>query len=178
MKDHNDPTELTMVVSSPAFGANGSIPTDFTPMGSNIAPPLAWTNVPEGTKSIVIICEDPDAPGRIFTHWIVVGIPPEATSLDPAKLPATAALGLNDRGQLGWTGPNPPSGRHRYFFKVFALDINLEKPGLDKPAFYSAIQGHILARGELIGTYEKGAPDARNQRSDIPAGHGAQSRNR
>src|SRR5687767_11954706 len=149
-----DPTELTIVVRSPAFGANGSIPIQFTAEGDNIPPPLVWERVPEHTKSIAIICEDPDAPTRVFTHWIVVGIPATETRLDPSAPPPGTAFGTNDKGTVGWYGPNPPNGRHRYYFKVFALDINLDKPNMNKEELYAAMKGHIRARGELIGTYE------------------------
>lgn len=159
-----DPSELTIAVRSPAFGANGSIPIQFSAEGDNVPPPLAWEHIPDQTRSIAIICEDPDAPTRIFTHWIVVGIPPETTGLDPATPPEGTAFGRNDHGSLGWYGPNPPSGRHRYVFKVFALDINLDKEGLSKQELYAAIKHHVLAQGELIGTFEKLA---------VPRGRGA-----
>ena len=153
-----DPAELTLVVRSPAFGANGAIPMEFSTEGDNIPPPLVWERVPHGTQSIAIVCEDPDAPTRVFTHWVVVGIPPGETRFDPATPPPGTQFGKNDHGSLGWYGPNPPSGRHRYFFKVFALDMNLDEEGLSKDDLYAAIKGHILARGELVGTYEKKRP--------------------
>ncbi len=152
---------------------------EFTAEGSDIAPPLRWTPVPEGTKSVAVIVEDPDAPDRTFVHWIAVGIPPYITNLlAGGELPPGAAHGINDRGTRGWTGPNPPNDRHRYFFKVFALDINLEKPDLDKRELYSAMKGHILARGELIGTYEKKLGRGRGPRANMPASTGAHTRNR
>ena len=150
-----DPAEPTIVVRSPAFGANGAIPMEFSVEGDNVPPPLAWEQLPEATQSIAIVCEDPDAPARTFTHWIVVGIPPSATHLDPSAPPRGAAFGKNDHGSLGWYGPNPPSGRHRYVFKVFALDIHLDKPGLSNAELYKTMKHHVLAHGELVGTYEK-----------------------
>ena len=150
-----DPSELWLVVRSPSFGSNGSIPMQFSAEGDNVPPSLCWERVPEATQSIAVICEDPDAPARVFTHWIVTGIPPLTTHFDPSAAPPGTQLGKNDHGSIGWYGPNPPSGRHRYVFKVFALDINLDKAGLDKEQLYSAMKHHILARGELIGTYEK-----------------------
>ena len=145
----------TLVVRSPAFGSNGAIPIQFSVEGDNVPPPLVWERVPDETKSIAIVVEDPDAPNRIFTHWIVNGIPPRTTHFDPASPPPGTVFGKNDHGSLGWYGPNPPYGRHRYLFKVFALDINLDKSGLTKEEVYSAMKHHIIARGELLGTYEK-----------------------
>lgn len=168
-----DPSALTIVVSSPAFGPNGFIPMEFSVEGDNIPPPLAWEHVPEGTKSIAIICEDPDAPTRVFTHWIVVGIPPATAQFDPSAPPPGTAYGKNDHGSIGWYGPNPPSGRHRYFFKVFALDINLDKEGLTKEELYAAMKHHILARGELIGTYEKYSGAGRGPRANLPSSPGS-----
>jgi Raf kinase inhibitor-like YbhB/YbcL family protein len=150
-----DPSELSLVVRSPSFGSNGSIPMQFAAEGENVPPSLVWERVPEGTQSIAIICEDPDAPTRVFTHWIVTGIPPLTTHFDPSSPPPGTQFGTNDHGSIGWYGPNPPNGRHRYVFKVFALDINLDKSNLTKELLYAAMKHHILARGELIGTYEK-----------------------
>lgn len=169
MPNDTDPSELTLVVESPAFGANGSIPIEFTCDGDNVPPPLAWRNVPGNTKSIAIICEDPDAPTRVFTHWIVVGIPSTETRFDPASVPAGAEYGKNDHGTIGWYGPNPPNGRHRYVFKVFALDIKLDRPGLSKQELYSAMKGHILTRGEVVGTYEK----LHSMRANMPGSTGS-----
>src|SRR5688572_11991607 len=107
-----------LVVRSPAFGANGIIPVEHAIEGHNVPPPLSWSAVPEGTRSVAVIVEDPDAPGRTFVHWIVVGIPADARGLGSGALPEGAAVGTNDHGSRGWYGPNPPSGRHRYFFKV------------------------------------------------------------
>ena len=152
-----EPT-LRLIVRSPAFGTNGIIPIEHAVEGFNVAPPLSWSTPPEGTRSIAIIVEDPDAPGRTFVHWIVVAIPPEVNSLPVgARLPEGAVHGSNDQGTLGWYGPNPPSGRHRYVFKVFALDNKPATPGMTKYDLYTALEGHVLAQGELIGTYERKA---------------------
>ncbi len=140
----------------------------LTADGDNVPPSLCWERVPEATKSIAIICEDPDAPSRVFTHWIVTGIPPLTTHFDPNAPPPGTMLGENDHGALGWAGPNPPTGRHRYVFKVFALDINLEKAGLVQRELYAAIEHHILARGEVIGTYEKNK--GRSAQVDVSTG--------
>lgn len=152
---------LTLRVSSPAFGPNGSIPIEHTGEGQDVAPGLAWSPPPAGTKSVAILVEDPDAPNpaapqRTWVHWVVTGIPPTVTSLrGGSTLPAQAVVGTNDWGERRWRGPMPPIGRHRYFFKVYALDIALSAPGITKLELLAAMKGHILAQGELIGTYER-----------------------
>jgi hypothetical protein len=148
-------------VESPAFHMNGSIPPQFTADGDDIAPPLAWSAPPPTTKSIALLVEDPDAPDpaapqRTWVHWVVTGIPASATELrSDDELPAGAVAGTNDWHRRGWGGPNPPIGRHRYFFKLFALDIPLAAPGMTKQELLSAMKGHVVAQGELVGTYEK-----------------------
>jgi Raf kinase inhibitor-like YbhB/YbcL family protein len=154
-------TPLTLQVSSTAFDANGSIPAQHTGEGEDIAPPLSWSTPPPGTKSIAFMVEDPDAPDprapvRTFVHWIVTGIPATPTSFSGGnRLPDGAVPGTNDWGERTWMGPMPPVGRHRYFFKVFALDIALAAPGITKLELLAAMKGHILAQGEVVGTYEK-----------------------
>ena len=151
----------TLQVESSAFGMNGSIPAHFTCEGEDVAPPLAWSTPPEPAKSIAILVDDPDAPDpaapqRTWTHWIVTGIPATVTSLRGGNaLPEGASLGTNDWGKRAWGGPCPPIGRHRYFFKVYALDIALDAPGISRLELLAAMKGHIVAQGELIGTYEK-----------------------
>lgn len=151
----------TLEVESSAFGMRRSIPVQFTAEGDDIAPPLSWSTPPEGTKSIAVIVDDPDAPNpdapqRTWVHWVVTGIPPTTTELRGGNsLPDGAVMGTNDWGNSVWGGPNPPIGRHRYFFKVYALDIPLAAPGITKRELLAAMKGHILAQGELIGTYEK-----------------------
>ncbi len=165
-------TPQSLHVESPAFGANGSIPVQYTADGGNTAPELTWGPVPAGTKSIAIMVEDPDVPDpahavSTFAHLIVTGLSPETRSLNPNDdLPAGAAFGSNDRGLRGWFGPRPPVGRHRYFFKVFALDTELAAPGIRRLDLLGAIKGHVLAQGELIGTYEH----PREHRSEEEAG--------
>lgn len=152
----SEPTPMSLVVRSPAFGGNGTIPIEHTAEGMNVAPPLSWSEVPEGTRSVALVVEDPDAPGRTFVHWIVAAIPPDVRSIPAGgRLPSGAVEGTNDRGTVGWYGPNPPTGRHRYVFKVFALDNAPSAPGMTKHDLYNGIKGHILAMGELIGTYER-----------------------
>ncbi len=133
------PATLTLRVTSPAFGMNGSIPIDYTQDGADVMPPITWSEVPRDTKSVAILVEDPDAPGRIFVHAIIVGIRPSVTSIDGA-LPDGAVFGSNDYGERGWRGPKPPHGRHRYFFRVFALDNVPAKPGMTKADLMSAIK--------------------------------------
>jgi Raf kinase inhibitor-like YbhB/YbcL family protein len=162
-------TNLT--VTSSAFAHGATIPVQFTAEGDDIPPPLAWSPPPPGTRTVAILVEDPDAPNpdapqRTFVHWIVTGIPAAVTSFDGA-LPTGAVAGTNDMGERAWTGPNPPIGRHRYFFRVFALDIDLDGPGLSKSELMSAIKGHVLAQGELIGTYVRAA-DFRAERQGEP----------
>jgi Raf kinase inhibitor-like YbhB/YbcL family protein len=164
-------TSNELQVSSTAFKQGSSIPVQFTAEGDDIAPPLAWSPPPPGTHSIAILVEDPDAPNpdapeRTFVHWLVTGIPAAVTSLDGA-LPSGAVAGTNDAGERAWTGPNPPIGRHRYFFHVFALDIDLRAPGITKIELITTMRGHVLAHGELIGTYER-APDFRSELHGVP----------
>jgi Raf kinase inhibitor-like YbhB/YbcL family protein len=148
-------------VTSPAFGHGATIPVQFTAEGDDVPPPLSWSPPPPGTCTVALLVEDPDAPNpdapqRTFVHWIVTGIPAVVTSID-GSLPTGAVAGTNDMGERAWAGPNPPIGRHRYFFRVFALDIDLDGPGINKSELMSAIKGHVLAQGELIGTYERAA---------------------
>jgi Raf kinase inhibitor-like YbhB/YbcL family protein len=156
---HQVPIKLG--VESSAFGMNGSIPAQFTADGANIAPPLAWSKPPPNAKTIAVIVDDPDAPDpaapqRTWVHWIVTGIPATTTSLPGGSaLPDGAVMGTNDFRQRAWGGPSPPTGRHRYFFKVYALDIQLAAPGITKLELLAAMKGHVVAQGELIGTYER-----------------------
>jgi Raf kinase inhibitor-like YbhB/YbcL family protein len=155
--ERNEPS-VPLVVRSAAFGTYGMIPVEHAVEGYNVAPPLSWSAVPTGTKSVAVVVEDPDAPGRTFVHWIVASIPPDVSAIPAgARLPQGAVQGTNDHGTIGWYGPNPPSGRHRYVFKVYALDNQPDTHGLTKYDLYNAIKGHILAQGELIGTYERKA---------------------
>lgn len=154
-----------LTVTSSAFVDGGPIPVDFTCEGKDVSPPLHWTGVPAGTKSFAVIVEDPDAPDparpeRIWVHWIVydlAGDEPDLEREDADAPPNEAQNGTNDWGKKEWGGPCPPVGRHRYFFRVFALDTMLGNLGSDsdKAALERAMQGHVLAKGELVGTYEK-----------------------
>jgi hypothetical protein len=145
-------------VTSSAFGANQEIPPKYTCDGTQTTPPLAWSRVPAGAQSVAILVEDPDAPGGMFTHWLVTGIAPTTTALAAgAALPQGATAARNGKGRMGYDGPCPPHGRHRYAFRVFALDTAIPPPK-DRDALLSAIQGHVLAEGRLVGTYERTTP--------------------
>jgi Raf kinase inhibitor-like YbhB/YbcL family protein len=152
----------TMEITSPAFAAHGEIPAAATCEGPDRPPALAFANVPAAAKSLALIVDDPDAPDpkapkTVWVHWVVFNLPPSAKGLpDGGKLPAGAAEGMNDFKRMGWNGPCPPIGRHRYFFKLYALDTTL--PDLKKPTksqLEKAMAGHTIAKAELVGTYQK-----------------------
>jgi hypothetical protein len=155
-----------MELSSPTFAPRGEIPVRHTCEGEDVAPALQWQGVPEGAASLVLIVDDPDAPDpaapqMTWVHWVLYDIPPSASGLPEGGrlLPAGTREGLNDWGRRGYGGPCPPIGRHRYFFKLYALDKQL--PALPRPtkaALEQALRGHVLAQAELIGTYQKRRP--------------------
>jgi Raf kinase inhibitor-like YbhB/YbcL family protein len=157
--------EMSLSITSTAFSPNGEIPRRFTCEGEDLSPPLAWTGAPAGTKSFALVVDDPDAPDpaapkTIWVHWVLYDLPAGATGLAdgvaPAALPAGAREGVNDWKRTGWGGPCPPIGRHRYFFKLFALDTTLGDLGRPtRAALEKAMAGHVLARAELVGTYQK-----------------------
>jgi Raf kinase inhibitor-like YbhB/YbcL family protein len=143
-----------MTITSPAFSAGGEIPAKFTCNGQSTSPELRITGTPPGAKSLVLIADDPDAPGGVFTHWLVWNINPQTTRWAENSVPAGALQGMNDFSKKGYGPPCPPSGTHRYIFKIFALDRPLElKAGARRADVEDAIRGHILAQGELIGLY-------------------------
>jgi Raf kinase inhibitor-like YbhB/YbcL family protein len=151
-----------MKITSSAFTHDGDIPSRHTCEGNDVSPPLSWTDVPSGAQSLALIVDDPDAPDpaapqRTWVHWVVVDLPPASAELpEGGALPAGARDGLNDWKREGYGGPCPPIGRHRYFFKLYALDTTL--PALSRPtkaALEQAMQGHVLAQAELVGTYQK-----------------------
>ena len=156
---------MSLTLTSPAFAAGGEIPTRYTCEGDDVSPPLAWSMLPAGTKSLALIVDDPDAPDpkapkMTWVHWVIYNLPPSADALPEGAaagaLPAGTREGLNDWKRSGYGGPCPPIGRHRYFHKLYALDTVL--PDLGRPrkvALERAMQGHILAQAELIGTYAK-----------------------
>lgn len=145
-----------MNISSPVFKNNEPIPPKYTCDGENISPPLQISGAPEGAKSLVIIVDDPDAPGRTFVHWTVWNIDPEIGEIPENSVPKGGKEGMTDFGRPGYGGPCPPSGVHRYFFKLYALDTILDLPeGATKQDIEQAMQNHILAKCELIGLYSR-----------------------
>jgi Raf kinase inhibitor-like YbhB/YbcL family protein len=154
-------------LTSDSFQAGGEIPPAYTCQGQSISPELHWTGVPEKTKSFALICDDPDAPGRIWVHWVIYNIPIEKEVFKttfklleafPKQEITEKGIrqGTNDFGRIGYDGPCPPSGTHRYYFKLYALDslLNL-KPGSNKLQLLGAMKGHILAMTQLMGTFGK-----------------------
>ncbi len=151
-----------MRIRSSAFEHNQPIPSRYTCEGEDCSPPLSFEDVPPGTKSLVLIVDDPDAPDpkapqRTWVHWVLYNIPPNTTELEEgAATPQGAAVGRNDWDRNAWGGPCPPIGRHRYFFKLYALDTPLdEKEDLTKLDVTQAMIDHVIAQAELIGTYQK-----------------------
>jgi Raf kinase inhibitor-like YbhB/YbcL family protein len=154
----------SMTLTSPAFSANGSIPSRHTCDGDDVSPALHWGGVPSGTKALALIVADPDAPDpkapkMTWVHWVIYDLPPDLTGLtegvSPAALPRGTREGNNDWGKTGWRGPCPPVGRHRYVHTLYALDIVL--PDLGRPTrakLLAAMEGHVLGTAELIGTYQ------------------------
>jgi hypothetical protein len=148
-------------VSSSAFQEGGMIPSRYTCDGADVSPPLTWSQLPPAAESLALVCDDPDAPMGTWVHWVVYGLPATLGGL-PENLPGHARLanggvqGRNDFRKLGYGGPCPPSGTHRYYFRLYVLDteVNLE-PGATKHQLLKAIRGHILAEGELMGKYSR-----------------------
>ena len=142
-----------LIITSPAFENEGVIPSKYTCDGENVNPRLNIDGLPEGTESLVLIVDDPDAPMGTWDHWTVWNIPP-SERIEEDSVPGTE--GLNDFGKHSYGGPCPPSGTHRYFFKVYALDTKLNLNGSSrKKDVEKAMKGHILAKGELIGLYKR-----------------------
>lgn len=149
---------MAIELTSSAFSNGQSIPSEYTGDGSDRSPPLRWTDPPEGTKSLTLICEDPDAPRGTWTHWVLFDLPASTRELpEGTKLIDGARQGKNDFGKLGYGGPAPPRGKpHRYFFKLYALDSPLKlSAGATRAQVLSAIKGHTLAEAELMGTYQR-----------------------
>ena len=159
-------SDSSLKLTSSAFTHNGEIPTKYTCEGEDLSPALSWSGAPEGTKTFAMIVDDPDAPDpkapkMVYVHWVLHNIPASATSLAESAtksgLPAGTVQGKNDFGTQEYGGPCPPIGVHRYFFKLFALDTELSLSAPTKPELLKAIEGHILAQTELMGTYIKAA---------------------
>lgn len=156
---------MSLTIASPSFSAGGSIPAEYTCEGRDISPALSWSGVPAAAKSLALIVDDPDAPDpaapkRVWVHWVLYNIPAAATGLpegvEPSSLPDGTQEGKNDWNRTGYGGPCPPIGRHRYFFKLYALDTTLS--GLHHPTkaeLVQAMEGHVLGHTEMIGTYQK-----------------------
>lgn len=148
---------MVLSVLSPAFQEGNRIPTKYTCQGQDISPPLAWGEPPEGTQSFALILDDPDAPGGVFTHWVLFNIPSDSRELPEAVLPSGALQGKNDFGRIGYGGPCPPPGRpHRYQFTLYALDQRLDlEAGVFKKQLLGAMQRHVLGSGQLTGIYQR-----------------------
>jgi Raf kinase inhibitor-like YbhB/YbcL family protein len=150
-------------LTSPAFEHDGDLPLRYTADGGDVSPPLQWTGVPEGTRELMLVCDDPDAEAGVFTHWVVYGISPELDGL-PEGLPKDAIVedpvsvvqGLNEFDEAGYTGPQPPEDAdvapHRFFFRVFAVDTELDlPPGVTRADLRRAAKDHVIAQAELVG---------------------------
>src|SRR5437660_1714684 len=153
--------KMTLKLTSTAFDEGGMIPARYTCDGENVSPPLAWSGVPTGTKTLALVADDPDAPRGTWTHWLIYQIPATEKGL-PENVPARDTLdsgarqGANDFKKTGYGGPCPPTGTHRYFFKLYALDTDLTlPPGATKDQLLKALENHIVAQGQLMGRYKK-----------------------
>lgn len=156
---------MALSLTSPRFQDHGEIPIEYTREGKDISPPLAWSDVPAGARTLALVVEDPDAPDpaapqRTVVHWVLYNLPPTSGSLpeDVRRhgLPESAHAGMNDHGQAGYSGPQPPIGRHRYFFRLFALDevlpVDPARP-LTRGELDRLMRGHVLDTAELVGTF-------------------------
>lgn len=156
---------MPLTLTSPSFAHGGAIPARHTCDGDDTSPALEWTGVPPGTRSLALIVDDPDAPDpaapkRVWVHWVLWDIPPTATTLSEgvgaAELPSGTRVGINDSHDMGYGGPCPSIGRHRYFHRLYALDTVVGPlPEPTKPRLLAAMEGHVLARAELMGTYHR-----------------------
>lgn len=156
---------MTLSITSPAFSSGEPMPSLYTCEGQNVSPPLQWSGAPAGTRSLVLIVDDPDAPDpraplRVWVHWMLYDLPADSDRLPeavaPDELPPGTREGLNDWKRTGYRGPCPPIGRHRYFHKLYALDVELRPLAIStREELEKVIQGHVLARAELMGTYQR-----------------------
>ena len=164
--DRKEPTakggeNMEIRVTSSAFSEGELIPSKYTCDGANLSPPLAWEGIPTNTQSIALISDDPDAPAKTWVHWVLFNLPADIDGLEEGlnnekTLGDLAIQGANDSGKIGYSGPCPPSGTHRYYFKIYALDTKLDlQPGATKPELLEAMKGHILAEGQLMGKYAR-----------------------
>ena len=152
---------MTLKIESPVFEEGQMIPAKYTCDGSDVSPPLEWSDPPGGTRSFAVIADDPDAPVGTWVHWVVYNIPPTVREFEE-NVPAMPQLedgtiqGKTDFGRIGYGGPCPPSGTHRYYFKLYALDATLSlESGATKKQVEAAMEGHVLAEGRLMGTYKR-----------------------
>jgi len=163
--DNKENLLMPMIITTPSFKHEGNIPARHTCDGLNISPIIEWSGIPTGTKSLALVVDDPDAPDpeslrMTWVHWVVYNIPPDTNGLPETftveGLPPGTMLGLNDWHRTGYQGPCPPIGKHRYYFKLYALDIVLpEMKNPTKSALEKSMQGHTLARSELLGRYQR-----------------------
>src|SRR5438045_9479607 len=145
-----------MKTTSPAFQEGGTIPEKFSKNGQNVNPELRIEGAPAEARSLALIVDDPDAPVGLFTHWLVWNVDPKTTEIAESSAPNGAVQGTNDYPNLGYGGPQPPSGTHRYYFKIFALDRELDlKSGAKRREVDAAIRGHVIGQGKLMGRYSK-----------------------
>jgi Raf kinase inhibitor-like YbhB/YbcL family protein len=143
-------------ITSSAFQEGGTIPDKFSKNGQNVSPELRIEGVPSNAKGLAIIVDDPDAPSGLFTHWLAWNIDPKTPQIAEGSAPSGAVQGKNDFGDVGYGGPQPPSGTHRYYFKVFALNSPLDlKSGAKRKDVDAAMKGHVIAQGQLMGKYSK-----------------------
>lgn len=146
-----------MQITSSAFQDNDPLPAKYTVDGDNVNPPLTFSEVPASAKSLALVLEDPDSPSGMFAHWIVYDIAPATLQIMEGALPINAVEGKNDHGEKDYYGPAPPSGTHRYVFKLFALDTTLDQPPDEetREVLYGAMHGHILESASITGTYSR-----------------------
>src|SRR5438067_6028953 len=145
-----------MKITSPAFQEGGTIPEKFSKNGQNVNPELRIEGAPAEARSLALIVDDPDAPVGLFTHWLVWNVDPKTTQIAENSVPKGGLQGTNDFPGQRYDGPQPPSGTHRYYFKVFALDTTLDlKPGAKRREVDAALKGHVIAQGQLMGKYSK-----------------------
>ena len=152
---------MDIKITSPAFEEGGMIPSKYTCDGEDISPLLQWDAVPDGTASIAVISDDPDAPMGTWVHWVLFNLPPDTRELeenfpDDETLPDGTRQGITDFGATGYGGPCPPSGTHRYFFKIYALDKKIDVATIvDKVQLLQEMEGHIIGQGQLMGKYQR-----------------------
>jgi Raf kinase inhibitor-like YbhB/YbcL family protein len=160
-REETNGAKMAIEITSAAFEDGDAIPARYTCDGPDVSPPLSWESVPDDTRGLALIADDPDAPSGTFVHWVIYNLPPDTRGLledvpNRQTLPDGAAQGVNGAGSVGYIGPCPPGGTHRYFFKIYALDTEIGLGGgATKEEALDAIEGHVLAEGQLMGTYRR-----------------------